>query len=86
MAILVGTAGMEVNLDARLILGGQRRYVGSLGAVYPEKDFIKFLEFQKEDLFKLRKIITNEYKLREINEACRDLRNKKILGRGIIIF
>ena len=63
MALLVGTAGMEVNLDSRLILGGQRQYVGSLAAVDPERDFIKFLDLQKNGKLKIDKLVTNEYKL-----------------------
>ena len=73
-----------MNLDPGLFVYGQRQFKGSLGAIYPEKDFETFLRWNKEGKFPLEKLVTKRYKLDQMNEACSDLKSGKIFGRAII--
>ena len=84
MAVLIGIPPKEITLDPRLFMMAQRRYRGSLGATYPDKDFPMFLRWHQEGKFPLDQLITRRYKLSDINEACDDLHSGKILGRAII--
>ena len=86
MAVLIGLPGKEMTLDPRLFLFHQRRFRGSLGATYPEKDFPMFLRWHQEGKFPLDKLVTRRYKLEQINEACDALEAGEILGRSIIEF
>ena len=83
MAVLIGIPGNEMTLDPRLFMQ-QRRFRGSLGATYPEKDFPLFLRWHREGKFPLDKLVTRRYKLDEINEACDALAAGEIMGRAII--
>ena len=84
MAVLIGMPGPEMTLDPRLFMSTQRRYRGSLGATYPEKDFATFLRRHREGKFPLDKLVTRRYSLDQINEACDALEAGEILGRAII--
>ena len=84
MAVLIGIPGDEMTLDPRMFVLHQRRYRGSLGATYPEKDFATFLRWRREGKFPLDKLITRRYALDDINEACDALEAGEILGRAII--
>ena len=55
MAVLVGIPGEEMTLDPRLFTFHQRRFRGSLGATYPERDFPLFLRWHEEGKFPLDK-------------------------------
>ena len=83
-AVLIGLPSQNMNLDPGLFVYGQRQFKGSLGAIYPEKDFETFLRWHKEGKFPLEKLVTKRYKLDQMNEACSDLKSGKILGRAII--
>lgn len=85
-AVLVGIPGPEMTIDPRLFMFGQRKFVGSLGASYPRRDFELFLRLHKEGKFPLDKLITKRYTLDQINEACDALRQGEILGRAIVGF
>ena len=84
MAVVIGLPPKEISINPELILYGQRRYRGSLGATYPDNDFPMFLRWHKEGKFPLEKLITRRYKLEDINQACDDLHSGRILGRAII--
>ena len=86
MAVLVGMPGIEMTLDPGHFMRHQRQFRGSLGATYPDKDFQMYLRLYEEGKFPLDQLITKEYKLEEINEACDDLQNGRISGRSIINF
>jgi Zn-dependent alcohol dehydrogenase len=45
-----------------------------------------YLRLYKEGKFPLDKLVTKRYSLDQINEACNDLQNGKILGRAIVEF
>jgi len=42
------------------------------------------LRWHKQGKFPLDQLVTKRYKLDQINEACEDLKNGKILGRAIL--
>jgi len=86
MAVLVGIPGEEMTLDPRLFTFHQRRFRGSLGATYPERDFPLFLRWHEEGKFPLDKLVTRRYKLEQINEAYDALAAGEIFGRAIIEF
>ena len=84
MAVLIGIPGKEMTVDPGHFMIHQRRYRGSLGATYPEKDFPMFLRWYQEGKFPLDKLVTRRYKLDQVNEACDALEAGEILGRAII--
>ena len=72
-------------IDTRNILMGQKTIIGSRGGgVIPKIDFPKFYKLIRTNKFYLKKVVTNEFKLNEVNEALDLLKNQKILGRSII--
>ena len=83
-AILIGLPGWDITLNSRLFVSEQRQYRGSLGATYPDRVFPMFLRGHREGKFPLDKLVTQRYKLNEINDACHSLKSGNILGRAII--
>ena len=84
LAVLIGIPPKEMTLDPGLFMYEQRRFCGSLGATYPDTDFPMFLRWHQEGKFPLDKLITRRYRLEQINEACDDLHEGRILGRAIL--
>lgn len=87
-ALLIGITppGAKAMLDTSLF-GGSRIYTRTSGGdCKPERDFPLFLRWYREGKLKLDELITNRYKLAQINEAVDDLEHGRILGRGILTF
>ena len=84
MAVLIGIPPNEITIDPNLFMKEQRQYRGSLGATYPDTDFPMYLRWHKEGKMPLDRLITRRYGLEQINEACADLHEGRILGRAII--
>ena len=84
MAVLVGIPPKQLTVDPNHFLFHQRRYRGSLGATYPDRDFPMFLRWNAEGRLPLDKLVTRRYKLEQINEAYDTLQAGDILGRAII--
>ena len=85
-AILIRYPPPEITIDPSHIVYYQRKYRGSNGAADPKKDFPKILNWYKEGKFPLDKLVSNRYKLENINQAYHELEAGEILGRGIIEF
>ena len=85
-AILIGPPGREITLDPRLFIGGHRTYRGSYGATYPEVDIPAILSWFEQGKLPIDKIVTKQYSIDNINEACHQLEKGNILGRAIIVF
>lgn len=83
-AVLVGVPGPEMTVDPGLFLSGQRQYRGSVGAAVSGRDFRMYLRWHREGKFRLDNLVTNRYRLDQINEACDTLRAGAVLGRAII--
>jgi len=86
MAVMVGFPPEEITINPKLLMMGQRRFRGSLGATYPEKDFATFLRWNREGKFPLDKLVTRRYPLDDIAQACDDLHHGRIFGRAILEF
>lgn len=84
LSVLIGIPPKEITINPLLIMMDQRRYRGSLGATYPDRDFPMYLRWHKEGKLPLDQLITRRYRLEQINQACDDLHGGKILGRAII--
>jgi Zn-dependent alcohol dehydrogenase len=85
-AVLVGIPVAEVAVDMSKIVLYQRHYCGSLGATDPNTDFPLYLKWTRENKFPLAKLVTDRYRLEQINQACTALEQGRILGRAIIEF
>ena len=83
-AVLIGVPGNEMTLDPRTMLSSHRRYVTSFGASNPDRDFPIYLRWYREGLFPLDKLVTDRYRLEQINEACAALKAGEIMGRAIL--
>lgn len=87
-ALLIGITppGAKALLDTGLFLGNRSFARTSGGDCKPERDFPIFLRWFRDGKLKLNDLITNRYKLEEINQAVDDLEHGRILGRGIVTF
>jgi Zn-dependent alcohol dehydrogenase len=87
-ALLVGITPPDTKalLDTSLFVGNRSFTRTSGGDCKPDRDFPIFLRWLREGKLKLHALITNRYKLEQINEAVDDLEHGRILGRGIWTF
>ena len=85
-AVLIGVPGNEMSLDPRAFLCVQGRFLTSFGAAHPDRDFAMYLRWHREGKLPLDKLVTDRYRLDQINEACDALKSGQILGRAIIEF
>ena len=87
-ALLIGITPPDAKamLDTGLFVGNRSFTRTSGGDCKPERDFPIFLRWYREGKLKLDELITNRYKLEQINEAVADLEHGRILGRGILTF
>ena len=86
MAVLIGMPqpDQKMTIWPGHFMFHQRRYRGSLGATYPDRDFSMYLRLHREGKLLLDEMVTRRYKLEEINQACNDLQAGEITGRAII--
>ena len=73
-------------LDTTLFVGNRTFARTSGGDCKPERDFPIFVRWYREGKLKLSELVTNRYRLEQINEAVDDLEHGRILGRGILTF
>ena len=87
-ALLVGITPPDSKaiLDTSLFIGNRSFTRTSGGDCKPDRDFPIFLRWFREGKLRLNDLITNRYKLEQINEAVDDLEHGRILGRGILTF
>jgi len=87
-ALLIGITppGAKAVLDTSLFIGNRSFARTSGGDCKPERDFPIFLRWFRDGKLKLNDLITNRYKLEQINQAVDDLEHGRILGRGIVTF
>ena len=67
-----------------LVMPFQRTYTGSHGAIDADRDFPMFLRLYAEGKFPLDKLVTDRYRLEQINDACDALRAGDVMGRAIL--
>jgi Zn-dependent alcohol dehydrogenase len=87
-ALLIGITPPDAKaiLDTSLFVGNRSFTRTSGGDCKPDRDFPIFLRWVREGKLKLEQLVTNRYKLEQINEAVDDLEHGRILGRGILTF
>jgi Zn-dependent alcohol dehydrogenase len=87
-ALLIGITppNAKAALDTSLFTGNRSFTRTSGGDCRPDRDFPIFIRWYREGKLKLNELVTNHYKLDEINSAIDDLEHGKILGRGILTY
>ena len=86
-AVLVGWPPNDFDLDARFLLMGERKFIGCLGgSSKPRLDIPRYLQWFREGRLRLNELVTNRFRLDEINVAVEALSGGEISGRGIIEF
>ena len=86
-AVLVGVPQTNAELTAWDILCNEKKYIGSFaGSCIPEKDFPLFLEWYKNGQLDLDALVTQRFKLDQINEAVSALEQGRVQGRAILEF
>ncbi|MBM4205234.1 MAG: zinc-binding dehydrogenase [Gammaproteobacteria bacterium] len=86
-AVLVGVPGTPVELNAMDILLNEKHFIGSIGgSCAPDRDFPKFLDWFDKGTLDLDAMVTERYRLDDINAACHALETGKISGRAILEF
>lgn len=87
-ALLLGITppDSKAMIDTSLFLGNRTFMRTSGGDCKPDRDFPTFIRWFREGKLKLGELVTNRYKLAQINEAVDDLEHGRILGRGILEF
>jgi Zn-dependent alcohol dehydrogenase len=87
-ALLIGLtpAGAKPVLDTSLFAGSRSFTRTSGGDCRPDRDFPLFLRWYRDGKLKLNELVTNRYRLDQINTAVDDLERGRILGRGILTF
>jgi Zn-dependent alcohol dehydrogenase len=88
IALLVGITPPDAKaiLDTSLFIGSRSFTRTSGGDCKPERDFPIFIRWFREGKLKLNDLVTNRYRLEQINQAVNDLEHGRILGRGILTF
>jgi Zn-dependent alcohol dehydrogenase len=88
VALLVGITppNAKALLDTSLFIGNRSFKRTSGGDCKPDRDFPIFLRWFRDGKLKLNELITDRYKLEQINQAVDDLEHGRILGRGILTF
>jgi Zn-dependent alcohol dehydrogenase len=86
-AVLVGVPSTNVELNAMDVLLHEKHFIGSIGgSCAPDRDFPRFLEWQKKGDLNLDAMVTQRFAIDEINEATAALEQGKIRGRAILEF
>jgi len=84
-AVLVGVPQEDMTLNARMLLIGEKKYIGSIGgSSHPDRDFPQFVRMYKEGELDLNALVTTRYPLEQINEAVAALERGQIAGRAIL--
>jgi Zn-dependent alcohol dehydrogenase len=87
-ALLIGITppDAKATLDTSLFIVNRSFTRTSGGDCKPDRDFPIFIRWFREGKLKLDELVTNRYRLEQINAAVEDLEHGRILGRGILMF
>ncbi|OZD13082.1 hypothetical protein CH253_18660 [Rhodococcus sp. 06-156-3C] len=84
--VLVGVPTQEVGLEGLDLVANEKRLIGCKGGnTVPEVDFDRLVGWHRNGTLNLDTLVTARYSLDRINEAVNDLREGKIVGRGILV-
>lgn len=86
-AIWIGAPPREpISLDARAVFSGEKMVMGSnYGSARPLHDMPRLLALYKSGRLKLDELVTQTYRIQEINEAFTDMLEGR-LARGLVLF
>jgi len=86
-AVLVGVPSQSVELNAIDMLLNEKQFRGSIGgSCAPARDFPTFLRWHEEGHLPLEEMVTERYRIEQINEATTALEEGRISGRAILEF
>ena len=86
-AVLVGIPSTTVELNASAMVHHEKQFRGSMGgSCCPERDFPMFLDWHARGELDLEALVTERYRIDDINEATTALSEGKIAGRSILVF
>ncbi len=86
-AVLVGVPTTPVELNAVDVLVNEKKFIGSIGgSCSPDRDFPKYLRWFDEGLLDLNALVTERFRIDQINEATQALEEGRISGRAILVF
>jgi len=86
-AVLVGVPQTTVELNAIDMLINEKKFIGSIGgSCAPDRDFPKYLDWYNKGLLNLDVMVTERYRIGQINEATTALEQGRISGRSILVF
>ncbi len=89
-AVLVGVPQSGVSFtdaDMRSLLINEKKYIGSIGgSCRPDRDFPMFLAWADDGALDLDAMVTERFKIGQINEATAALEQGEIFGRAIMEF
>jgi Zn-dependent alcohol dehydrogenase len=85
-AILVGVPQTTATLNMRDLFSA-RTYRGTIGgSSRPDDDFPMYVNWFKQGKLPLDLLVTQRYRLDDINQACHALEKGQIAGRSILVF
>jgi Zn-dependent alcohol dehydrogenase len=86
-AVLVGVPMTNVELNAIDVLLNEKRFIGSIGgSCVPDRDFPTFLNWHRNGELDLDALVTQRFRIDDINEATDALAAGQISGRAILEF
>jgi len=86
-AVLVGVPQTPVELSALDVLINEKAFIGSIGgSCRPDRDFPTFVDWFQRGELDLDALVTQRYRLEQINEATDALEQGRISGRAILEF
>jgi Zn-dependent alcohol dehydrogenase len=86
-AVLVGVPTTGVELDPVDLLMNEKRFIGSIGgSCSPDRDFPRYIQWHQEGTLDLESLVTERFRLEDINTATAALESGKIQGRAILVF
>ena len=86
-AVLVGVPRTPIELDPLDMVFNEKKFIASMGgSSRPERDFATYIRWFLEGDLDLEALVTQRYRLDQINEATEALRRGEVAGRAIIEF
>ena len=86
-AVLVGIPLTKLELDVGAMVQYEKQFRGSIGgSCCPDRDFPMFLDWHAHGDLDLEALVTERYRIDDINEATTALEQGKITGRSILVF
>ena len=83
--VLVGIPRVPFELDSMDLIRGEKSLIGCEGgSCDPERDFATFVTWSLDGRFNPSALVTNRYRLDDINTAVDDLHHGRVLGRAVI--